>query len=197
MTFACFTNSFLSRPGAPCVHRLCDNLPGSRQAKPLRFGRPRAHCRFRGFGRVVLFGLSPAHRSRVLGRSWQRRAAGDDAATHAGSTWSPFGCDREDGRRCCRHRGWSSNPLFRASQPLVPELIRSADIKLNERISLPRAATIVSSSQLRGVSPRPSHHYRAIRGRRFAKGRRPRPSPCQPTTLRAEVIAKPSRVARS
>jgi hypothetical protein len=66
----------------------------------------------------------------------------------------PFGCDREDGRRCCRHRGWSSNPLFRASQPLVPELIRSADIKLNERISLPRAVTIVSLSQLRGV---PSH----------------------------------------
>src|SRR6202790_3076430 len=58
-------------------------------------------------------------------------------------------------RRCCRHRGCSSNPLFRASQPQVPELTRSADIKLNERISLMRAVTIVSSSQLRGVSPRP------------------------------------------
>jgi hypothetical protein len=58
-------------------------------------------------------------------------------------------------RRCCRHRGCSSNPLFRANQPQVPELTRSADIKLNERISLMRAVTIVSSSQLRGVSPRP------------------------------------------
>jgi hypothetical protein len=40
-------------------------------------------------------------------------------------------------------------------QPQVLELTRSADIKLNARISLMRAVTIVSSSQLRGVSPRP------------------------------------------
>jgi hypothetical protein len=38
--------------------------------------------------------------------------------------------------RCYRHRGCSSNPLFRASQPQVPELTRIAGIQLNERVSL-------------------------------------------------------------
>ena len=80
-------------------------------------------------------------------------------------------------RRCCRHRGCSSNPLFRASQPQVPELTRSADIKLNERISLMRAVTIVSSSQLRGVSPRPSHHDRAHQGSPLCEGAAAPPSP--------------------
>jgi hypothetical protein len=42
----------------------------------------------------------------------------------------------QDGERSCRHRGWSSNPLFPPSQPPVPELTRSADIKLNERVWL-------------------------------------------------------------
>ena len=52
----------------------------------------------------------------------------------------------------------------------VPELTRSADIKLNARLRLPPAVAIVSSPQLRGV-PTAIHRTRAIRGRRLPRGR--------------------------
>jgi hypothetical protein len=158
------------------------NRKSSMRAYVFRFAPGSGHCG------AACKALSPAHRPRVLGRSWQPGCW----RWCSYSRWIDivaFGCDREDGRRCCRHRGWSSNPLFRASQPLVPELTRSADIKLNPRISLPRAVIIVSSSQLRGVSPRPSHHDRAIRGRRFAKGTAAPPIPLPVHHLRAGLIA--------
>src|SRR6266403_1257282 len=57
----------------------------------------------------------------------------------------------------------------------VPELTRSADIKLNTRLRLPPAVAIVSSPQLRGV-PTAIHRIRAIRGRHLTQeGWRPRP----------------------
>jgi hypothetical protein len=61
---------------------------------------------------------------------------------------------------------------------VVPELIRSAYIKLNERVSLQRPFELLTLSESRGLArhyvPPPGHAYRAIRGRRFARGRRPR-----------------------
>src|SRR6266446_3279601 len=50
----------------------------------------------------------------------------------------------------------------------VPELTRSADIKLNTRLQLPPAVAIVSSPQLRRV-PTATNRTRAIRGRRLTQ----------------------------
>jgi hypothetical protein len=47
----------------------------------------------------------------------------------------------ECGRRF-RHRGRSSNTIFPASEPLVPELTRSAGIQLNERVALRRQVAL-------------------------------------------------------
>jgi len=56
----------------------------------------------------------------------------------------------------------------------VPELTGSAGIKLNERISLRQFFELLTFSQSCGLARRsrtsPSHAYRAIRGRRFARG---------------------------
>jgi hypothetical protein len=62
---------------------------------------------------------------------------------------------------------------------VVPELIRSARVQLNERVLLQRPFELLTSSQSFGLArhsrtPPPGHAYRAIRGRRFARGRRPR-----------------------
>jgi hypothetical protein len=61
---------------------------------------------------------------------------------------------------------------------VVPELIRSAYIKLNERVLLQRPFEFLTLSESCGLArhyvPPPGHAYRAIRGRRFARGRRPR-----------------------
>src|SRR6266404_7111778 len=68
----------------------------------------------------------------------------------------------------------------RSASLAVPELTRSVDIQVNERVSLWRAAEILSSGS-RAVlarrlrSPARPCVFRAIRGRRFARGRRPRP----------------------
>jgi hypothetical protein len=56
----------------------------------------------------------------------------------------------------------------------VPELTGSAGIKLNERISLRQFFELLTFSQSCGLArpsrTSPSHAYRAIRGRRFARG---------------------------
>jgi hypothetical protein len=46
----------------------------------------------------------------------------------------------------------------------VPDLTHTADIKLNDRVSLRRPFEILSSIQSRGLAP-VGHVYRAIRGR--------------------------------
>ncbi len=62
----------------------------------------------------------------------------------------------------------------------VPELTRGVDIQVNKRVPLWSAAEILSSGS-RAVlarclrSPARPCVFRAIRGRRFARGRRPRP----------------------
>src|SRR5712664_2764402 len=66
----------------------------------------------------------------------------------------------------------------------VPELTRSADIKLNTRLRPPPAVAIVSSPQLRGV-PTAIHRTRAIRGRRLPRGAAAPPKNGNPTLPRS------------
>jgi DNA polymerase III subunit epsilon len=64
----------------------------------------------------------------------------------------------------------------------VPDLTRNPGIQLNERVSLRRSLELLTSSQSCGLGltlalPHQGHAAtRAIRGRRFARRRRPRPS---------------------
>src|SRR6202790_5692360 len=76
-------------------------------------------------------------------------------------------------RRLLRRRFQPQHALLLLSIQ-VPELTGSAGIKLNERISLRQFFELLTFAQSCGLARRsrtsPSHAYRAIRGRRFARG---------------------------
>ena len=123
---------------------------------------------FRSHHRQALPRSSRASRRSPKGRDKLRGAHpgteginADRAPIALRSLTAPF--ELRCGGLCCRHRGESGNSLFRSNSPLVPELTRRVDIKLNSRASLQRRRHWLTSSRRTPHTPKSGPEAKAVR----------------------------------